>query len=287
VSLQTPEALLLAAASEILLLVDPASLEIRAANLSAQQLLGYSQDELIGKPITDIECALSDVFFWEEVRNGGSADLLEAEGLYQCADGEMLTTSKSVFREPGEPGWIVIRARSIASQKQAEEELALITSQLRATLEATADGILARDRHGRISNMNRRFSQMWRIPDELLLRHDDSRLLLFIAGQLADPAWYAQRLNEIGPDEDGESFDTLALADGRMFECKSRPARHGEQIIGRVYCFTDVTQRRHLAQRIDVGDVIAGFPRRIIDELEGNALLKQQHTDLAYVRTGQ
>jgi PAS domain-containing protein len=203
---------------------------------------------LIGKPITDIECALSDVFFWEDVRSGGNAELLDAEGLYQRADGEMLVTSKSVFREPGEPGWIVIRARSIASQKQAEEELALITSQLRATLEATADGILVRDRNGNISNMNRRFSQMWRIPPDLLLRHDDGRLIHFVASQLADPAWYEFRLTEVGPDEDGETFDTLALADDRMFECKSRPARHGEQIIGRVYCFTDVTQR-HLAEQ--------------------------------------
>ncbi|MDP5238599.1 ATP-binding protein [Uliginosibacterium sp. 31-16] len=243
-----PEIALLAAASEILLLVDPGSLEIRAANPAALQLLGYPQDDLIGKPITDIECALSDVFFWEEVRNGGNPELIDAEGMYQCADGEMLATSKSVFRESGGPGWIVIRARSIVHQKQAEEELAMMTSQLRATLEATADGIMVRDRHGQISNMNRRFSQMWRIPDDLLLRHEDKRLIHFIVNQLADPVWYAKRINEVGTDEDGEAFDTLALADGRMFECKSRPARHGEQIIGRVYCFTDVTQR-HIAQQ--------------------------------------
>jgi two-component system, sensor histidine kinase len=158
VSARSPESVLLAASREMLLLVDPASLEIRAANEHACAQLGYSQDELFGKLITEIECALSDVFFWEDVRGGGAAELLEAEGLYQRADGEMLATIKSVFREPGDEGWILIRARSIASEKEAEEELALITSQLRATLEATADGILVRDRCGNISNMNRRWT---------------------------------------------------------------------------------------------------------------------------------
>lgn len=244
----SPESVLIAAASEILLLVDPRSLEIRAANPAAIAQLGYPEHDLIGKFITDIECALSDVFFWEEVRNGGNAELTDAEGMYQCANGEMLLTSKSVFRDTQHDGWIVIRARGVASQKQAEEELALITSQLRATLEATADGILSRDRFGRIGNMNRRFSQMWKIPDDLLLRHEDGRLLKFVIKQLVDPEWYAQRLSEVPPDADGETFDTLALADGRMFECKSRPARHGEQIIGRVYCFTDITQS-HIAEQ--------------------------------------
>jgi signal transduction histidine kinase/CheY-like chemotaxis protein len=54
-------------------------------------------------------------------------------------------------------------------------------------------------------------------------------------------------LTDAEPDQDGETFDTLGLVDERVFECKSRPARHGEKIIGRVYCFTDVTQR-HLAE---------------------------------------
>ncbi|MBS1209050.1 MAG: putative Signal transduction histidine kinase fused with Methyl-accepting/Phosphatase domain [Proteobacteria bacterium] len=244
------DAVLLGAASEILLLVNPVSLEIQAANPAALHLLGYGQDELIGTPITDIECALSDVFFWEEVRSGGSADLLDAEGLYQCGNGTMLATSKSVSRLPGEPGWIVIRAHSISSQKRAEEELARMASQLRATLEATADGILVRDRNGNISNMNRRFSQMWRIPNDLLLRHEDGRLIAFIVSQLANPALYGESILELHQDEEGESFDTLALADGRMFECKSRPARHGEQTIARVYCFTDVTQRHTAEQQL-------------------------------------
>ncbi len=246
----SPETLLLDACSEILLLVAPDSLEIVAANAAALRELGYSREALVGRPVTDIECALSDVFFWEEVRNGGSAELNDAEGLHQRADGEMLATLKSVSRVPGEPGWIVVRARSIADQKRAEEELALMTSQLRATLEATADGILVLDRKKRITNMNRRFSKMWQLPDELLLRHEDGRLLDYMLGRIAQTDLHTKHLTELAADETRETFDTVPLLDGRIFECKSRPARHGEQVIGRVYCFTDVTQRHRAEQEL-------------------------------------
>lgn len=244
------DTLLLDACSEILLLIAPDSLEIVAVNATALRELGYNRKALLGRPITDIECSLSDVFFWEEVRAGGSAELIDAEGLHQRADGEMLATLKSVSRLPGEPGWIVVRAHNITGQKHAEQALALMTSQLRATLEATADGILVLDSERRISNMNRRFSEMWQLPDELLLRHEDHRLMDYIIGKIESPEFHAQFITGIGTDHTHETFDVLPLRDGRLFECKSRPARHGEQVIGRVYCFTDVTQRHRAKQEL-------------------------------------
>lgn len=241
---------LLDASRDILLLVAPDSLEIVAANATALRELGYAREALIGRPITDIECALSDVFFWEEVRQGGSAELIDAEGLHQRANGEMLITLKSVRRLPGVPGWITVCVQPQGARKQAEESLARTASQLRATLEATADGILVLDRQGRIANMNRRFSQLWQLPDELLLSHEDGRLLAWLGGSIAPGEDASNLFTRTPPDTDGDTFDAMALRDGRIFECTSRPARHGEQIIGRVYCFTDITHRYRSEQEL-------------------------------------
>ena len=71
---------LLAAAEEILLLVAPDSLAILAANPAACSMLGYPVEDLTGMTITDIECALADVFFWEEVRGGGAIEEQVMEG---------------------------------------------------------------------------------------------------------------------------------------------------------------------------------------------------------------
>ena len=89
---------LLAAAEEILLLVAPDSLAILAANPAACRVLGYPVEDLTGMTITDIECALADVFFWEEVRGGGAIEEQVMEGLYRRADGSLLAASKSVRR---------------------------------------------------------------------------------------------------------------------------------------------------------------------------------------------
>ena len=47
-------------------------------------------------------------------------------------------------------------------------ELARSVAVLRATLEATTDGILVSDAAHPISTFNRRFAQMWRVPDAIL-----------------------------------------------------------------------------------------------------------------------
>ena len=237
---------LLAAAEEILLLVDPTSLSILAANPAAARLLGHPADALVGMSITDVECALADLFFWEEVRAGGAIDEQVMEGLYRRADDSLLAARKTVHRIPE---GILVRASDIGAQKRAEDELAQMASRLRATLEATADGILVLDRDDRVVNLNRRLAQLWQIPESLLARHDDEALLEHFCQAVEDPATLRHLLIGHGRDT-RETFDTVSLRDGRIFEISSRPARHDEQMIGRVFCITDVTERQRAQQAL-------------------------------------
>ncbi|WP_374261102.1 response regulator [Zoogloea sp.] len=237
---------LLAAAGEILLLVDPDSLVILAANPASSRLLGYPLEALVGQPITEIECALADVFFWEEIRAGGGTDEQTLEGLYRCADGSLLGARKSVRRVPE---GILVRATDIDAQRRAEDELAEMSSRLRATLEATADGILVLDADGRIVNMNRRLAGLWQLPEDLLARHDDDAILDHLANAVEEPAALLTLLTAHSQHLT-ETFDTLALRDGRIFEASSRPARRDEEVIGRVFCITDVTERHKAEQAL-------------------------------------
>ena len=238
------DSILLDHSSGILLLVDPASLSIVEASKPALRLLGYRREELVGRAITDIECALADVFYWESVLQGGAAEVQGMEASYLCASGDTLLTTKTVSRAAaGDQAWLVVQAEPLDLRLRAEDEIAQVSSRLRATLEATAEGILFLDRAGCIVNMNRRFARIWGLPDALLLEHDDSLIFAFMAGLLADADAYRQRLAAISPMADDESFDVLRLADGRIFERRSMPARSAEQIFGRVYSFCDITER--------------------------------------------
>ena len=238
--------ILLGAAGEILLLVDPASLTILAASPATARLLGQPVEALAGLPITEIECALSDVFFWEEVRTGGITEEQTMEGLYRRADGNLLEARKTVRRLPE---GILVCATDVGAQRRAEDELAEMTSRLRATLEATADGILVLDGNGRIANMNRRLAGLWELPEALLARHDDQAILEHLIHAVEDPAALRALLTTHSQDL-SETFDTLPLRDGRIFEASSRPARHDDEVIGRVFCITDVTERHKAEQAL-------------------------------------
>ncbi len=236
------ERLLLDHAEQMILLVDPDSLRIVFANAVAAHTLGYREDELTEKIILDVECSLQDVFYWEEVRAGHDAHIDAQECLYLCADGSMRTAVKSI-RSIADAGrrYLLVQARELAHEAGIADDLAQATSQLRATLESTGNGILVIDWQGRIANMNRIFSAMWQLPEDLLLRQDDAAVLAYLVAQLEDGELAQRRLSEIAGELATE--DLFRLKDGRVFACKSLPQYCEERIIGRVFGFSDISER--------------------------------------------
>ena len=128
----------------------------------------------------------------------------------------------------------------------AERTLALERSfsLLNSSLESTADGILVVDQRGHITAMNQRFAELWRIPNSILESGDDTKALEFANEQVADREEFLLQVAYLYAHPDQESEDELSLADGRIFERFSRPQRMGDAIIGRVWSFRDITQRR-------------------------------------------
>ena len=233
---------LLDAIDQAALVVDPGNLRIVFANQPALLFLGYSEPELLQKSILDVESALQDVFYWEEVRSGVYAPIDSQEGLYLCADGSMRAAAKSIrVVEDGDARWLLVQARELRDEHSVADDLAQATSQLRATLESTGNGILVIDWQGRIASMNRLFSAMWRVPEELLFRQDDAAILEFVAASVVEDETVRARLRETA--ELNETDDLLHLKDGRVFQCKSLPQYLDERIIGRVFGFNNITER--------------------------------------------
>ncbi len=123
-------------------------------------------------------------------------------------------------------------------------ELSRSSSLLRATLESTADGILVVDREGRIVLFNRRFADMWRIPDAVLAQRDDGAALAWVVDQLRDADAFLAKVRELYADPDASSYDVLFFKDGRVFERYSQPQVVDGQSVGRVWSFRDVTEHR-------------------------------------------
>jgi two-component system sensor kinase FixL len=139
----------------------------------------------------------------------------------------------------------------IAERVRTQEALAQSVSLLQATLESTADGILVVDKVGKIVNFNQRFAEMWRLPDEVLASKDDDRALAFVLGQLCDPDQFIAKVQALHSRPEAESFDVLEFNDGRVFERYSQPQRIETQVVGRVWSFRDVTERKQTQDELE------------------------------------
>lgn len=124
-------------------------------------------------------------------------------------------------------------------------ELSRTTSLLRATLEATLDGVVVVDLSGRTVIHNTRFVRLWSPPEALLAAGIFAEVRVFIASLIIDADRYTQLISTELADgaSDGETTHTFELKDGRSFERFSAPHMVEGRRMGLVISWRDVTAR--------------------------------------------
>lgn len=167
----------------------------------------------------------------------------------------------------------------IAERKRTEQELANSLSLLSATLESTADGILVVNKEGKIVSFNRKFLDMWHIPDHIIKSRNDNQVLELVLNQLEDPKAFLSKVNELYNQPHSESYDILEFKDGRIFERYSQPQRISETIVGRVWSFRDITELKRTEKALHESEKSLRRQNEVLIQLSRSRLLENGSLD--------
>ncbi|MFX0024263.1 MAG: ATP-binding protein [Candidatus Hermodarchaeota archaeon] len=131
----------------------------------------------------------------------------------------------------------------------AEKALKENQELLRATFEATADGIIAIDNDGLLTHLNERFIYMWRIPEEIVDQKDFNEVLNYMLKELRNPDVFLLKLTNLEKTSK-DAYDMIFFNDGRIFEQYSCPLIQDGDKVGRVWSFKDITEHQHAEQEL-------------------------------------
>ncbi len=147
-------------------------------------------------------------------------------------------------------GGFVVSAHDITARAAAELELRHTLSLLRATLDATGDGIFVVGTDNRITSFNERFGEIWQIPVPVLESGDSAAVRDYAMSQLNEPDAFEAKIRELYASPEAEGHDTIEFKDGRVFERYSGPQRLDGAVVGRVWSFHDVTERHRSEEEL-------------------------------------
>ena len=142
-------------------------------------------------------------------------------------------------------------------------------SRLRVTLDSTDEGILMVDEDGKVLSINKRFLELWRVPQPLAEAGQDAPLLAHVLDQLVDPNDFIDKVRYLYQSHE-EARDTLSFKDGRVFARYTRALSFGSEH-GRIWCFRDITEQAQAQAALAEREAIY---RTILDNVNASIYLK-------------
>ncbi len=245
---------------------------IEYVNPAVSEQTGYSASELLGATPAIFRSGAHDQEFYQKLWSTLlSGHEFRAVFTNRRKSGERYFEVKTLTPFKDETGAItgfISTGRDVSELVRMREDLERSLSVLRATLEATADAIAVTDLERDIVDFNRQYCDMWG-SSEFPMREWAERKRL-MTKLLRDPEKFIEFVQFLYEHPDETRSQAATLQDGRVMECYSQPQRRGDQIIGRVWCFRDATQRVQHEQRLmylAYHDPLTDLPnRRLLEE---------------------
>ncbi len=235
------------------------------------EIMGFScATDLIGKRFTS-----------EFYASPGDRERILAE-LKQY--GEVRNFEEQLLRPDGSTAWGLLSLRlnteencldfviaDITDRKLAEAALHRSNAILKAQQEASIDGILVVDENNLIVSYNKRFCQLWQIPEPLIHNSNSPKLLQWVLNQLEQPEEFLAKVEYLYAHPEVVSRDEIFMKDGRTLDRYSASVRSPTgDYYGRIWYFRDITERKQaeaeLQHRAQVDSLLNRISRQLIDQ---------------------
>jgi len=222
---------------------------VQYANDYACQSLGYTKEELVGMHVWDFDPDFPAEAWspmWAKLKQTG---IIYIESRHKRKDGSVFpiaATGNYICHDDEEYSFTFVQ--DITERKLAEASLQQAKSLLRTTLDSTFEGILMVAQDGRVLAINKRFIDLWHLPEEICASGEDAKLLAYVLGQLTDPESFMSEVRRLY-DSDEEAEDILYFKDGRVFSRFSRALVVDGQR-GRIWYFNDITEKKRTEEEL-------------------------------------
>ena len=155
------------------------------------------------------------------------------------------------YNEAGEAATLTGISMDITEQKEVAEKLNYRQALLEAQNDAIPDGVLIVDTKGKMLSYNKNFATIWKIPDDIIERRDDTAALHFAMTQVINPQVFIDRVNYCYAHPKEKAQDELVFKDGRIIE------RYGNAVVGEdgtsygwAWYFRDISEQKIAEEKI-------------------------------------
>ncbi|MGC9457844.1 MAG: diguanylate cyclase [Halothiobacillaceae bacterium] len=267
-------ALLLESAEEGIFGIDGEG-RISFINPAALKLLGYEEGEL-NRDATSHQFVCSNDDPTEPPRPCPFAQTLH-DGMarrvddlwFRRRDGSCFPVALSIapVDEPNEHRGLVVMFQDMTERVEAEEALRDARARLALVIENFHAGVLleTEDRHIELTNQN--FCDLFDIPvpPEALIGTDCSHSAEQVKHLFREPERFVQRIAELLERQLPVVNEEWALVDGRTFERDYLPIVRGDNLLGNLWIYRDITdrkQREAQLNRLATTDTLTGTANR-------------------------
>jgi PAS domain S-box-containing protein len=234
------------------------------ANKAGLELMGCSLEELRRRSLD--ESADPESIKVHQALLAG-AKVINFEHSFPGRDGVIVTVlnnSTPLYDEQGNVSGILSTLIDISERKKAEEKLREKTALLEAEMNSTIDGILMMGMDNKPLAMNRRFVEIFSVPQDVLDSGDGSALLRYLSGLNKHPEQLIARVRYIVEHIDETFCDEVEYAGGMVLERHTSPVRDASgKCYGRIWTFRDITARKHgEAYLVDINSQLSAATSR-------------------------